>query len=177
MPQVKRGRPKKQAERQVMNRLSVDQSEQADFSQIGIENDTPVTEETVVRERKPRGRVPNDGKELERIEGMLRSSAMLLCAIASKVNANDASVIYTHTLAEPPTVPEYTPNLISATMQLCKEDKKVRAYLLGLSAQGAYLNIAMASGAIIMGIMANHKLLPPMFAPQESPNDHGASVD
>jgi hypothetical protein len=118
------------------------------------------------KERKPRqARQSSTTEDMERIEGMLRSFATLAIGLTSQVNQNDAIIIAKHTILQPPVVEDHTPNLITATMQLAEHDRKVRVYLSGLAQQSAYLNVGVAASAIILGIMANHHMLPPMFNP------------
>ncbi len=129
------------------------------------------------KERKPRqSRQTASTEDMERIEGMLRSFATMAVGLTAQVSKNDAIVIAKHTILMPPVVEEHTPNLITATMQLAEHDRKVRTYLAGLAQQSAYLNVAVAGSAIVLGIMANHNLLPPMFNPVPvNPNDQQVS--
>jgi hypothetical protein len=154
-------------------------------SQLGIEAETKTVDqetEQPKRERKPRTPRVSETDELARIEGMLRGASMLTIGVASRVKQEDAIVIARHTIA-----PEKNaigmnahPNVIDAVMQLCREDKKVRAYLLGLSAQSAYLNVAVAFASMAIAVMANHNLVPPMFNPSPvNPNgteQHGSDT-
>lgn len=122
----------------------------------------PSSDEKPRKERKPRqARASND--DLDRIEGMLRSSAMLGIGIASRVKTDDAVVIARHTIAPDPQ--NFAPNVIEAVMELCRQDRKVRAYLAGLAAQSAYVNVAVAFASMTIAVMANHNMVPPIFNP------------
>ncbi len=55
------------------------------------------------------------------------------------------------------------PNLIEAILVLCQQDKNVRDFFLSLSTGSAYANVVIASLPIVIGILANHNLIPPIF--------------
>lgn len=55
------------------------------------------------------------------------------------------------------------PALIDAIIVLCQQDKEVRAFFLSLTTGSAYANVVIASLPIIIGILANHNLIPPIF--------------
>lgn len=60
------------------------------------------------------------------------------------------------------------PQLIAAIVQLAEQDKNVRAYLLAMTVNSAYANvIVILVFGIIIPILANHGMLPPLLMPQQ----------
>lgn len=53
-----------------------------------------------------------------------------------------------------------SPQIIDALIQLGREDKRVRLWLERLAAPGKYGPLVMASLPLLVGILANHNLLP-----------------
>jgi hypothetical protein len=104
---------------------------------------------------------------------MLRAAFTLTVGAVSQVHQGDAVVIARHTIM-PQQPGMYAPNIIDATIKLCEEDARVRAYLFGLARDSVYLNLGAACVMMCIGILANHNLIPPLFMPagmQASPND------
>lgn len=115
---------------------------------------------------KKRGRKPGSVStkaDIERIRVMLSVYLSGTSALVSKVNQIDALIIESG-----------APNLINAICVLAEQDKNVRLFLLQLSITGAYGGVIMASLAIIVPILANHNLIPPLFqAKPQQPQSEG----
>ncbi len=56
-----------------------------------------------------------------------------------------------------------SPALVDSICVLCQQDKSVREFMLSLTTGSAYANVVVASLPIVVGIMANHNLIPPIF--------------
>ena len=55
------------------------------------------------------------------------------------------------------------PNLTASIVELCRQDKRVREFMLSLTTGSAYANVAIATMPIVIAILANHNLLPPIL--------------
>lgn len=56
-----------------------------------------------------------------------------------------------------------SPALIDALIVLCEQDKHVREFFISLGTGSAYANVVIAAMPMVIGIMANHNLIPPIF--------------
>lgn len=53
--------------------------------------------------------------------------------------------------------------LKASIIELCKQDKRIRDMLLDMATSSAYVGVIIASASIIIPILANHNLIPPIF--------------
>lgn len=140
---VQRGRPKK------TTATTANESDQNESART--ENTRSLDSE--VKERKPRQPRQNADEALETIRGALTLALSGVGATVMAVNMVDGMAIA-----------QGTPKLVDSIIMLAKQDKAVRLYLLRIATQSAYLNVIGSVVAILIPIMANHKLLPPIFA-------------
>ncbi len=60
-------------------------------------------------------------------------------------------------------------------LELSKEDKRVRDWLFDLSTSNLYLNVIVSSAALVVPILFNHNLIPPLFRKRsKESSDNGA---
>lgn len=136
-----------------MTEVTPNQSENPDES-IGSSVDEVAPKKT----RKPRQ--TSIDKQLERIELMLDSALGGATKFAELKNPFDAMVLQAG-----------APNLKQSILDLSREDKKVRDWLFDLSTSNLYLNVVAASLAIIIPILYNHNLIPPLFQKRKKPEN------
>lgn len=161
-PKVQRGRPPKKP---TMIQTEMTMTTESTTS----ENKSDQTENTgfSVKERKSRG--PNRGKDdeaLALIAGSLTLALEGVSGLVSVVNPIDGMCIKVG-----------SDRLVSSIVALAKQDKNVRLYLLKLATQSAYMNVIGSVMVIIIPILANHNLLPPIFAAPVSPVVNGNGVN
>lgn len=94
--------------------------------------------------------------------GAAGTCVMLGSATGNVALLNDARII---TPVQPDTNQKnmHVQNLIDAILVLAQQDKNVRDMLLAMTTGGAYTNVIIASVPIIVAILANHNLIPPLF--------------
>lgn len=155
MLKVQRGRPRKNLQPNPQPNPTASH----DVSIGSLDNESaPAPAQAEPKERKPRGRAAGQKQTLDRIRLMLEMTFGGATMIAGRANAVDGMIIKAG-----------SPALIDSIMQLCEQDKRVRDFLFDLSSSSVYLNVAMASAAIIVPILANHGLIPPLFMPSPQP--------
>jgi len=168
-PKVERGKPKliQQTESQ-----SQSQNENLEVGEIGLNGSS-----SEIEPKKRRGRVPGgvnvkaQGETLKRIEtgfkGMLQGAGSLMLAMGGKVALDGQAILLNE------------PNLTASVVELCRQDKRAREFMLSLTTGSAYANVAIATVPIVIAILANHNLLPPIFgiAPQQTQSPNGTQVD
>jgi hypothetical protein len=88
---------------------------------------------------------------------MLTMAMGATAGVACRINQVDGAIISAG-----------SKDLIDAIIELCRVDKSVRLYLSALATQSVYAGVIMAALAIIVPILANHGLIPPLFAPPTS---------
>ena len=128
---------------------------------------------------KKRGRKPGSvsinrqtealGKIRTTLEMIFGASAGIIATVGVKTNnialVNDAKVL-TPSFPQENSKPIPNPqvqNLIESILVLCQQDKAVREFFLSLTTGSAYTNVVIAALPMIIAILANHNLIPPIF--------------
>ena len=145
-PKVQRGRPRKN---QTTETTSQNQTPSPDEN-TGFSDSS----DGEIKERKPRGRSAGQTAALARIRAMLETAFGGAILVTSGFNATDAMIISNSSTA-----------IIDSVIALCQQDKKVRDFMYQLSATSAYAGVVIATMPMVIGILANHKLIPPLFMP------------
>ena len=101
-------------------------------------------------------RAPRRASRKAELNTIAERLTMLLGAVslaAGMFNARDGRII-----------DRGTDRLVTALIHLAEQDKRVYLLLQNLAVGGAYSEVTIAALAIIIPIMVNHNLLPPLFA-------------
>lgn len=119
--------------------------------------------ETAVPENAPkkRGRKPgSQGVRQDASIGQIRTS---LESIVGMITAGLYFSGKPTLQADGQVIAQHSKNLVDSIVNLCKQDKNVRTFFLQLSQSSAYGTVVVAALPIIIGILANHGLIPPLF--------------
>lgn len=117
------------------------------------------------RGRKPSVKASMDTRIRTTLETMLGSVSALL-TIAGEPAATDGAILA-----------RGSPAFIDSLINLAAEDKNVRTFLVGLTTGSAYANVVIAAAPIVIGILANHALIPPIFGLMAPPLDDGSNTN
>lgn len=111
------------------------------------------TENTGSGDKAPKGRKSNVDKELERVKETLYPIVATVGIGVKMVNPVDGSIII-----------DKGTGVVDALCLVAKEDEQVRKALLMLTTGTVYTQLAIAVLALIVPILANHRLVPEVAA-------------
>lgn len=139
---------------------SENQSENlADSSQSSLPNEEVAPKKTR-KPRSPNGQAVRADNTYERIRTGLTLVFGTASTLTSFANKTDAMLIQQHSAV-----------IIDSIIELSKQDKGVRTFLLSMSETSAWGNVCMASLPLVIAILANHNLIPNLFRSPEAPQD------
>ena len=131
--------------------------------------------------KKRRGRVPGSVAPAKQTEalGKIKTTLQMIfgaasgMAIAVGVSTQNNALQRDGNILSP--AHKATDNLIDAILVLCQQDKAVREFFLAITTGSAYTNVVVASLPVVIAILANHNLIPPIFGtpaaiPEPNPN-------
>ncbi len=125
------------------------------------------------RGRKPGAQVSRETETLKKIRTTLEMMFGTVSTLAIASGGVDSNGIPKPLARDGLVIQQSAPNLIDALLVLCQQDKNVREFFLSLSTGSAYANVVIASIPLVIGIMANHNLIPPIFG--SAPVQNGTS--
>ncbi len=171
LPKVKRGRPRKETSSQPIEEApDMSQPEQ----EQSLNQSSPQTASTGSSVSKPRGRGAAQKGEIERIRGALTLAFSGVAGIISLRDPIDGAIFKRGAVDGIPDAGLLS--LVDALCQLAEQDKSVRAYLLSMTVNSAYMNVI---GSLVIGILipilAHHDMLPALMGgrQQEAPKSNG----
>ena len=132
------------------------------------------TEETAP---KRRGRKPGSISAPKQTEVLakIRTTLEVLFGTASALTIASGNPVL---IKDGHAIASGAPNLINSILILCQQDKNVRAFFISLSTGSAYANVMISAMPIVIAILSNHGLIPPIFGtPVPIPNSVTNGID
>jgi hypothetical protein len=123
-------------------------------------------------EHKPSRNVNSSARSKSR--GSWAKAVEVENALTLLVQAAAAGLMFTALKPDGQTLDATGPQIVHEIVELAKSDKKLQAMLERITAPGKYAPLVWAVAPLVMGVLANHKLLP-QFVVDLTPENSGTN--